>query len=267
MTEGTTTTGTSSISRNIGGSKQRNHGEFMRIKSIGSIGTLALMIMSALSLSLAGCGGGGNGLSSQVVSGVASVGATLSGQVSIKDASTTPKVKTTVIGSDGSYAIDVTDMKAPFIVEAAGSAGGTSYTLHSYADGPGTANVNPLSEAAVANAAGVDDPSQVFKNPDMAVLKKISSQLHISVTNLLAKLQPLLMQYGAENQDPISGKYTINHTGLDGLFDHVKFTLTSGVFTITDVTTGATIFTGMISDITNWNLTGTLPTPPLAPAA
>src|SRR6266702_3937599 len=270
MTEGTTTTGTSSISRNIGGSKQRNHGGFMKIKGIGSIGTLALMILSALSLSLAGCGGGGNGLSSQVVSGVASVGATLSGQVSLKDASTTPKVKTTVIGSDGSYAIDVTDMKGPFIVEAAGSAGGTSYTLHSYADGPGTANVNPLSDAAVANAAGVDDPSQVFKNPDMAVLQKISSQLHISVATLLAKLQPLLMQYGAENQDPISGKYTANHTGLDGLFDHVKFTLANGTLTTTDVTTGAMIFSGTISDMANWNFPsnpGTLPTPPPAPVA
>jgi fibronectin type 3 domain-containing protein len=243
----------------------------MRIKGIGSIGTLALVIMSALSFfSLAGCGGGGGGLSSQVVSGVASVGATLSGQVSIKDASTTPKVKTTVIGSDGSYAIDVTDMKGPFIVEAAGSAGGTSYTLHSYADGPGTANVNPLSDAAVANAAGVDDPSQVFKNPDMAVLQKISSQLHISVATLMAKLQPLLMQYGAENQDPISGKYTANHTGLDGLFDHVKFSLANGTLTVTDAATRATFFSGTISDMANWNFPsnpGSLPTPPPAPVA
>jgi hypothetical protein len=150
-----TPTGTSSISRNTGRSKQRNHGGLMRIKGIGNIGTLALMIMSALSFSLAGCGGGGGGLSSQVVSGVASVGATLSGQVSLKDASTTPKVKTTVIGSDGSYAIDVTDMKGPFIVEAAGSAGGTSYTLHSYADGPGTgAEIKPHFAVEGARIAG-----------------------------------------------------------------------------------------------------------------
>jgi fibronectin type 3 domain-containing protein len=270
MAAGKFTTVTSSISRNIGGSRQKNHGGIMRITGIGNFGKAALVVLALFSLSLAGCGGGGGGLSSQVVSGVVSVGATLSGQVSIKDASSSTKTKTAVIGSDGSYAFDVSDMKAPYILEAVGSADGTSYRLHSYADGPGTANVNPLSDAAVANAAGVDDPSEVFKNPDLVVLHKISSQLHISITTLLAKLQPLLKQYGAENVDPVSGHYVINHTGLDGLFDSVKFTLANGALTICDSKTGTVIFTGNISDIANWNFPsdpGTLPPPPVAPVA
>ena len=238
----------------------------MSLKRFKNIGTAAVLLVSALSFSLAGCGGGGGGLSSQVVSGVAAAGAALSGQVSLKDTSTTPQVKTTVIGNDGSYAIDVTGMKAPFIVEASGSAGGTGYTLHSFANGPGLANVNPLSEVAVASAAGVADPGQVFKNPDIAVMQKISSQLNTSVSTLMAKLQPLLMQYGAENQDPIGGKYTINHTGLDGMFDNVKFTIANGVLAITDAMTSGTIFNGMVSDMANWKIPGTLPPPP-APAA
>lgn len=241
----------------------------MIFKGIKGLGTAAIVLVSALSLSLAGCGGGGgNGaISSQVVSGVAAAGAALSGQVSLKDASTTPQVKTTVIGGNGSYAIDVTGMKAPFIVEANGSANGTSYTLHTFADGPGIANVNPLSDVAVANAAGVNDPSTVFKNPDMATLQKISSQLHISVTTLMSKLQPLLAMYGAMNQDPITGQYSVNHTGLDGLFDHVKFTLANGILTMTDATTNASIFSGMISGMSTWSMPSNLPVPPPAPTA
>ncbi len=91
----------------------------MKLKSIDRFGVVALLILTALSLSLSGCGGSGNGaLSSQVVGGVASVGATLAGQVSLKDASAAPQVKTAVIGNDGTYAIDVTGMKAPYILQA-----------------------------------------------------------------------------------------------------------------------------------------------------
>ena len=201
---------------------------------------------------------------------MASVGAALSGQVSLKDASTTPQTKTTVIGSDGAYAIDVTGMKAPFIVEATGSAGGTSYTLHSYAAGPGTANVNPLSEVVVAIAAGVDDPAQVYANPDPAMLQKIGADLPATITALQAKLQPLLQQYGAGDANPVTGMYKANHTGLDGMFDHVKFTLANGTLTITDATTGDIIFSGKNSDMANWNFPsdpGTLPPPPPAPTA
>jgi fibronectin type 3 domain-containing protein len=261
---------TLSISRNVGGSKKTIHGGFMSFKCFKSIGTVAFMFISALSFSLAGCGGGGGDLSSHVVSGVASVGATLSGQVSLKDASTTPQSKTTVIDSDGSYAIDVTGMKAPFILEATGSAGGTSYTLHSYAAGPGTANINPLSEVVVAIAAGVDDPAQIYSNPDAAVLQKIGSDLQSTITTLQAKFQPLLQQYGAGEANPVTGSYKANHAGLDGMFDNVKFAMSKGILTVTDEKTGVVIFIGKFSEFKNWSFPsdpGTLPPPQPAPTA
>lgn len=241
----------------------------MRIKNIGSFGAVALLILAALSLSLSGCGGSGNGaLSSQVVSGVASVGATLAGQVSLKDTSTTPQVKTAVIGNDGTYAIDVTGMKAPYILQATGTAGGTSYTLHSYADGTGTANINPLSNVVVASAADVDDPAQVYANPDPATLHKIGANLQAAVSALLAELQPLLLQYNAQNTNPITTQYIANHLGLDEMLDYVKITMANGVLTISNAQTGAVIFTGKISDIAHGTFnTGSMPPPPTAPAA
>jgi hypothetical protein len=43
-------------------------------------------------------------------------------------------------------------MKRPFILEASGAANGIQYKLYSFADGPDMANINPLSNAAVALA-------------------------------------------------------------------------------------------------------------------
>ena len=91
-------------------------------RSFTAITVLSLM---TLGLMLAGCGGGGSGgVSSQVVSGNAAVGAPLSGQVSLKDSSTPPQQKSTVIASDGTFAIDVTNLNAPFVLQATGSADG-----------------------------------------------------------------------------------------------------------------------------------------------
>ena len=240
----------------------------MRIKSLGSIGTVALLVVTALSFALSGCGSSGGGVSSQVVSGVASVGATLAGQVSLKDASTAPQVKTAVIGSDGTYAIDVTGMKAPYIIQANGTAGGTNYTLHSYAGGTGTANINPLSNVAVASAAGADDPASVYANPDPATLQKIDTNLPTVISTLMSKLQPLLQQYNAQNVNPITTQYLVNHQGLDEMFDHVTISVANGGFSITNTQSGAVIFTCTLSNVANGTFTpGSMPPLPTAPAA
>ncbi|ABQ26212.1 fibronectin type III domain-containing protein [Geotalea uraniireducens] len=231
---------------------------------------ITVLCLVAVGLMLTGCGSSGGGLSSQVVSGVAAVGAPLAGQVNLKDASNPPQEKSTVIGNDGTFAFDVTGMKGPFILQASGRANGTNYALHSFAGGTGTANVNPLSNAAVASAAGVDDPSQVFANPDPVTLQKIESNLQTAVATILSKLHPLLKQYSADNSDPIKGHYTVDHTGLDGMLDNVKMTLSNGVLTIVNAKTGAVIFSGKISDINNWNFSdddNNIPAPPAVPAA
>ena len=95
-------------------------------RSFTAITVLSLM---TLGLMLAGCGGGSGGgpgtVSKEVVSGTAAVGAPLSGQVALKDSATPPEQRSSNIGPDGSYSIDVTGMKAPFVLQAKGSADGT----------------------------------------------------------------------------------------------------------------------------------------------
>ncbi len=231
----------------------------------------ALLCLLTISLLIASCGGGGNqGVSSEVVSGVAATGAPLAGEATIKDSSIPPREKTTVIASDGSFAFDVTDMRGPFILRAKGSAAGERHTLQSFAEGPGTANINPLANAAVASAAEVDDPEEVYENPNKERLQRISNNLSEAIASLLIKLKPLLMRYNADSDDPIRVRFKADHTRLDGLFDDVKITLYRGILTIINKKTGAVIFTGKISDILNGNFTGDdddLPQPGSAPAA
>jgi len=221
-----------------------------------------------LGMVTAGCGGGSAGVSSQVVSGTAAVGTPLAGKVSLKDSSGTPREKSTVIASDGTFAIDVTDMKAPYVLQAKGTADGKSYTLHSYADNAGTANINPLSDAIVACAADVDDPSEAYEKADHDHNIHIGDKLASSVATILGKLQPLLQQYNAEHTNPITAHYIANHLGLDDLFDHVKITVVNGTLSIINGKSGAVIFTGSLNDIANGLFDGgALPPATTVPAA
>lgn len=235
-------------------------------------GTMVVCLL-AISLVLASCGGGGGGsegVSSQTVSGVAAVGAPLAGEAKIKDSSNPVKEKTTVIAGDGSFAFDVTDMKAPFVLQATGNVGGDKYTLHSFSDGVGTANINPLSNAAIANAAEVDDPSEVYEKHDHDKIEKVRSGLQHAIDRLLQKLRPLLKRYDVDSEDPITIRFKADHTRFDGLFDDVKIVLQSGVLTITNKKTGAVIYTGNVSDIIGGHFTDDdddLPNPGSVPSA
>ena len=236
---------------------------------------IAMALMACMAI-MSGCSsdgssgssGGGGGLSSQVVSGTVAAGAPLAGQVTLRDSSATPRQKTTTIDGNGLYAIDVTGMQAPFILQATGSAAGTSYTLHSFASGTGTANINPLSDAIVASAAGDDGSSSSFENSDHDKQNTINGNLSKSVTALLTKLQPLLVLYNAQSTNPITARYIVNHIGLDDMFDNVRITVNNGTLTIRNAKTGAVIFTGLLSDIANGVFTGgNVPPPTTIPSA
>jgi fibronectin type 3 domain-containing protein len=234
-------------------------------RSLIAVLTLSLM---TLGLALAGCGGGSGEVSSEVVSGVAAVGDPLSGQVSLKDTSSPSKMKTTVIASDGSFAIDVTDMKAPYVLQAKGSAGGTEYRLHSFSDGTGTANINPLSDVIVASAAGDENPEEVFEKADSDKCNRIRNNMEMTVSVLLNKLEPLLKQYNADHTHPIRSPYIANHLDLDELFDNVRIGVSDGTLTIVNRKSGAVIFVSKISDIANGIFDGSaLPPTGSAPAA
>lgn len=233
-------------------------------RSFAAITAVSLM---TLGLMIAGCGGGSGGVSSEVVSGTAAVGAPLSGQVSLKDSASPPQQKSTVIASDGTFSIDVTGMKAPYVLQANGSADGVTYKLNSFSEGSGTANINPLSDVIVASAAGDDNPSDVYEHSDSDKNHKIKTNLAKTVSILLNKLEPLLKQYSANHTNPITSRYIVNHIDLDDMFDKVSITVSNGILSIVNKKTHAVIFTGKISDIANGIFDGgALPPTGTAPA-
>lgn len=230
-------------------------------------GLLALSLM-ILTLLLFGCSGGGGGVSAQVVSGTAAVGAPLAGQVSLKDSSSPAVERSTVIGSDGSFAIDVTGMKAPFILQATGSANGQNHSLLSFAGGLGTANVTPISHALVAIAWGSGSPEEVFVNPDAQKLRTINDGLPAAVADLMGQLTPLLQACDVLGMDPLRDRFAADHTGFDGMLDLITVTVAGTSLTIANQTSGAPIFAAAIGNVRNGTFDASnMPSLPTSPVA
>jgi len=227
---------------------------------------ISLMIFSLL---LFGCGGGGGGgVSSQVVSGTAAVGAPLAGQVTLKDSSTPAVQRSAVIGSDGSFAVDVTGLKAPFILQASGSANNQNHSLLSFATGAGTANVTPLTHAVVAIAWGSSNPEAVFISPDAQKLGVISGGISGAVADLMEQLNPLLQACNVQNMDPLRDHFVADHTGIDGMLDLITVTVSGTNLTIANRTSAAPIFTATVGNIRNGSFhASNLPSQPTQPVA
>jgi hypothetical protein len=184
-------------------------------------------------VAMAGCSGGGGSSSltaTKSVSGVAAAGAPIVGKAYLKDSADPANTLVTDIATDGSFSFDVSDSKftPPFILQAQGTVGDTSYTLHSMSTGTGTANINPITNLAVAEVTG-KDPEAVFTDPVGNDIKTaINTQ---AVTDAISKiktmLQPLLAVYGAQNVDPLKDTIAANNQGVDGVLDQVKINVTA----------------------------------------
>ena len=138
---------------------------------------LALAVISAL----VACGGGGGssagaptppapaatGLAGQVAVGVAIT----QGKLRIVDADGVEIAHDIAIGTDGSYSVPTVTGKAPYRLEACGFAGADYLCITSVAQALGTANVTPLTHAAVLLATG--------RTPD-AVMSGVASDLSAS---------------------------------------------------------------------------------------
>lgn len=119
----------------------------------------AALALSALSLGLlAACGGSPSSSGGAPVvnppatalSGTVAVGAPITdGVVRVLDANGTVVASGIVVAADGSYTIPTLTGTAPYRIEACGYAGPNYQCIYSVAQGPGTANVTPLTTATV----------------------------------------------------------------------------------------------------------------------
>ena len=175
------------------------------------------------------------------VSGTAAAGAPIVGSVTVKDSSSPAATKTVPIAADGKYTVDVTGMKAPYMVRADGYIGGNDYHLYSAgtsADVGGTINITPLTDLIVANIAKTV-ASDYFNNGNFSTLT--TADLKIESDALLAKLQPILTAVGVSGSiDLLRASFSTNHTGIDAALDILRVNTT-------DTATGAATITNIIT--------------------
>ncbi|ABQ24833.1 hypothetical protein [Geotalea uraniireducens] len=217
-----------------------------------------VMFGAVTAVVLAACGGSGGGGAATTISGVAAAGAPIIGSVTIKDSTTpTAQTKTVPIAADGKYTVDVTGLKAPYMVRADGYVGGNEYHLYSAgtsADVGGKINVTPLTDLIVSNIAG-SIAKTYFDSGNFSNLT--ATQLTAQSDALKAKLLPVLQAVGVSSSiDLLRASFSTDHTGLDAALDVLKVTTdtTTGVATITNIITQQQ----MTSNITTGTYTGAI---------
>ena len=174
-----------------------------------------LIASSALLLALVGCGGGGSAPAPSV-SGVAATGAPLSGTAYLKDAAGNPEMSTTINGQNGAFSFNVSGKTAPYMLRAG--------SLYSMSGGPGTANINPLSNLMVAEMGGFTNMSSMnsyYRNPSPTTMNTMFANMSTARLHLRQTMAPLMNAYGISNADPIAGPFSIGQ-GMDRMFDDVK---------------------------------------------
>lgn len=210
---------------------------------------LALALISATLLTLSGCGGGGSSASgggdlppdtTASISGTAAAGLPLVGTVTVKDA--TGATRTVTIGTNGSYTVDVTGMTGPFVFRAEGTAGGSTYVLHSgatAADVDGNINITPLTDLIIANIAG-QLASNYFEGGDFASLTP--AEITSETTALKEKLLPVLTAMGVESGiDLLRAQFTPMSSALDKALDVISVSV--------DPVTNVATITNLVNDI------------------
>ncbi len=204
-------------------------------------GFLFAPVLCAL-LALAGCSDSSSSHNPSTVTGIASSGAAISGTVTLKDANG-QELGPENIGADGSFTFVVDGLTPPFVIKA--EAGEERW--FSYAAGPGTANVNPLTMLALAMAMESGDPEDAYDDPSEVTDGAIASALG----DVQALFANLFAGFGLDTGfDPFTGDCTVNHDGIDALFDALDFTVAEGSLTITNKATSSPVIDGTpIADI------------------
>lgn len=221
----------------------------------------SMIVLSLWAITVSGCGGGGggNGTATSTVSGVASIGAPMSGNVFLKDAANSPEM-TTIITQNGAFSFNVRGKTAPFMLRAG--------SLYSMSSGPGTANINPMTHLMVTDAASFANMSTMnnfYNHPNGTTMGTISGRMGTALQDMRQKMAPLLDKYGVANVDPITGPIVIGQ-GMDRMFDDVKMTIDASGNVSMMYVNGTPVYTGPMSSMSGGTMmTGNIITPTATP--
>ncbi len=198
------------------------------------------------------------------LSGVAAATAPISGTVALQDSSSPAQIRTAETTSSGQYSFDVGGLKPPFMLSVESAGTGTKTTMHSFSDGAGMANINPLTDAAVMasdDAAGSKMPRAIEDDSSRETTYNRRRSLMDAIKKQLMKLFDL---YGITS-DPVSGDYESESSQYSELFKNITIKIANGTITVTNTLTGSVIFTASVNDIAGGTFyPQNMPNPPAA---
>ena len=223
---------------------------------------ILLFFWVTLSFIVSGCGSANSPTTSSAtdasqstVYGVASLATTTDGTVSVKDSSTTPQEKTVAISSNGSYTADVSGLTAPFVLKASGTdQAGENNVLYSLSTNGGRANINQVSDTAVAAAAEDQDADRtiLYSRFNHYEHHRTSDKFEEVIKSLRTVLAPLFALYevsGNAVTDDEDDDNEHSSSGLRAMLRDVSFKVTKGSVTVTNKATGGIIFSGSLKDL------------------
>jgi hypothetical protein len=222
----------------------------MMKKWITNLFPVFLMIFALI---VNGCGAGSkdsptaSNASKSSVFGVASLNTAGTSTISVKDSSTPAREKTAASNSNGVYTVDVRGLKPPFVLKAEG----TDQTLYSISRSGGRANINPLSDTAVAALAIDTSPSALYTMQSSDdYYRRRTDDFESIIYRLRTVLAPLYALY------QISGNAVYDDdddesdsSGLRAMLKDVRFVVNGGKVTVTNRLTGGVIFSGSLKDL------------------
>ena len=211
------------------------------------------------------------GSSPTVLTGVVATGRPLAGaSVSVidSDAATADPAPVTA-GADGSYSIDVSGLKAPFLVQATALVEGvTTRTVAVVptvtANASNTANVTPLTNAVAALVAPGGDPQALVAPATLsasATPQKVSDASALVVSTL--STDPVIKAALPAGFDPLKTAFTANGTGIDAVLDQLAVDVSGAGVSITNL--AAPVAGGAVQ--TPVTLTSTTTVAPTLPAS
>ncbi len=206
---------------------------YKKIRSAFKVAILPFLLISFYS-----CGSSDNEKESppadppvKIIIGTVASGSPLIGKITIKDSSIPEQIKKNVdTKNNGTYSIDVTNMKPPFLLMAMGKTGESNSILYSAAtaeDIDGTVNITPLTNLIVANMAKkLPEDFFDYYNPSNPPPEFTKKGLNDAQKNIKTQIKPVIEAFGLdfESIDFLRDEFKANHTGIDALLDILKIT-------------------------------------------
>jgi hypothetical protein len=226
-----------------------------------NIFTLLVVCAAMVSFVLGGCGSTGSQstpaaskASKSTVFGVASLDMTANGTVSVKDSSVPAQEKTAAIRSNGTYTVDVSGLKSPFLLKAVWTGQEGDKRMYSASTKGGRTNINPLSDTAIAASADGGDRDELYSRQGRDDDNRTADKFEHVINSLRTVLAPLFELYGisgnaVSGDDDGEDDGEDDNTGLRAMFHDVRFVVKNGWVTVTNRQTGGVIFTGSLTDL------------------